>query len=236
MSSKVSRVSKKTDVPEPVSVTVPVVEEKHEAVDGEDVDNESKKSSVEELLAEQASLIKQGMEKLQEAKAMNNQIRSAHKFALRQKKTNKPRKNTVQSGILKLVSIPPEAETFLKEVGATIPESHEMRRTEFSGALYDYIKSHNLYKPDPSKESGYDRKVIIPDAKIRKLFTLAADKTLDFSSINVNLAAIYRRAKEALEGVAGAAPVAAPVAAPKAAAPAAPAAPAKKGKVAGSSA
>ena len=65
MSSKVSRVSKKTDVPEPVPVTVPVVEEKHEAVDGEDVDNESKKSSVEELLAEQASLIKQGMEKLQ---------------------------------------------------------------------------------------------------------------------------------------------------------------------------
>jgi len=230
MSSKVSRSSKKTDVPEPVSAPVPVpvvVEEKHEAVDGDDVDNESKKSSVEELLAEQATLIKQGMEKLQEAKAMNNQIRSAHKFALRQKKTNKPRKNTVQSGILKLVSIPPEAEQFLKEVGATIPESHEMRRTEFSGALYDYIKSNNLYKPDPSKESGYDRKVIIPDAKIRKLFTLAADKTLDFSSINVNLAAIYRRAKEALEGAptTGASKVAPVVAAP-----------AKKGKVAGASA
>jgi hypothetical protein len=230
-STKVSRSSKKVEVPEvkPEPVPAPVVEEKHDAADDGDAENESKKSSVEELLAEQASLIKQGMEKLQEAKAMNNQIRSAHKSALRQKTTKKPRKNTVQSGILKLTPLPPEAETFLKEVGATIPETHEMRRTEFSGELYTYIKSNNLYKPDPSKESGYDRKVIIPDAKIRKLFSLPADKTLDFSSINVNLATIYRRAKELLEG-AGTAGVK-----PAAAAPAA-AAPVKKGKVAGSSA
>jgi chromatin remodeling complex protein RSC6 len=228
-STKVSRSSKKNEVAEPVvaPVVAPVVDEKQEVVDGDDGENEAKKSSVEELLMEQAALIKQGMEKLQEAKAMNNQIRSAHKSALRQKTTKKPRKNTVQSGILKLVTLPPEAETFLKEVGAAIPENHEMRRTEFSGALYDYIKSHNLYKPDPSKESGYDRKVIIPDVKIRKLFSLSADKTLDFSSINVNLATIYRRAKELLEG-AGKSAAAAP--APVAAAPA------KKGKVAGASA
>jgi len=232
MSTKVSRSSKKTEVPEvkPEPVPAPVVEEKQEAVDGDDGDNESKKSSVEDLLMEQAALIKQGMEKLQEAKAMNNQIRSAHKFALRQKKDKKPRKNTVQSGILKLVSLPAEAETFLKDVGAAIPSNHEMRRTEFSGALYNYIKSNNLYKPDPSKESGYDRKVIIPDAKIRKLFSLAADVTLDFSSINVNLAKIYRGAKDAVESSASV-----KVAAPAAAAPAA-AAPAKKGKAATSSA
>lgn len=203
MSTKVSRSSKKTDSvdvkPKPVSVPVPVVVDPNEVdeVDDVDVDNESKKSSVEDLLLEQMLLIKQAMEKLQEAKAMSNQIRSAYKFALRQKKDKKPRKNTVQSGILKLVSIPADAEVFLKNIGAPIPENHEMRRTEFSRALYSYIKEKSLYKPEPSKESGYDRKVIIPDEKIRKLFSLAADATLDFSSINVNLAKIYRNASSA---------------------------------------
>jgi len=75
-----------------------------------------------------------------------------------------------------------------------------MRRTELSGHIYDYVKSKNLYKVDPSRESGYDRKVILPDVNLRTLFSLSDDKTLDFSSINANLAVIYRRMKELAEG------------------------------------
>ena len=160
-------------------------------------------------------------------------LRRAHNQAMRQQSSRKKtRKAVVDSGILKPLPLPVEAEVFLKDIGVAIPESNLMRRTEFSAALYEYVKSKSLYKADPSKESGFDRKVIIPDAKIRKLFSLSADQTLDFSTINVNLATIYRRAKELLlaSGGAPAAPVApkAPVTAPIAAA--------KKGKVAGSSA
>lgn len=240
-STKVSRSAKKVEAPKEDVKTTPVVDVKPDVVDEvEDADaDESKKQSVDELLEMQSNLIKQGMQALSQAKAMNQQIRRAHNYALRQQSQKKKvRKTVVHSGILKLVALPPEASAFLKAVGKEIPESGEMRRTELSGAIYDYVKANNLYKPDPSKESGYDRKVIIPDVKLRTLFSLTADKTLDFSSINVNLATIYRNAKNALEGSAPAVAPAAPAPAAKAAAPVAPAAaaPVKKGKVAGSSA
>jgi hypothetical protein len=228
MSTKVVR-SKKVEVTKEEVKPEPVVEVKPDVVeDGEDAE-ESKKQSYDELtetFLEQYKTVRTGLLALG---AMVVQLRRAHNQGMRQQSNKKkPRKAVVDSGILKPVDLPPEAETFLKAVGVAIPENHLMRRTELSGAIYDHVKANSLYKPDPSKESGFDRKTIIPDAKLRTLFALAADKTLDFSSINVNLATIYRRLKESETGVV------APVVV-KAAAPAAPAA-AKKGKVAGSNA
>lgn len=241
MSTKVSRSSKKVEAEVKHEVVVPVVVPAPEPVedDAEDVDgDESKTQTVDDLLESQSTLIKQGMQYLSQAKAMNQAIRRAHNQALRkQSQRKKVRKTVVHSGILKLVPLPPEAEAFLKSVNKEIPENREMRRTDLSGAIYDYVKANNLYKPDPSKESGYDRKVIIPDIKLRTLFTLTPDETLDFSSINRNLAKVYKSARDAVEGVVPA-PVVVPAtkaAAPAAAAPAA-AAPAKKGKAAGHSA
>jgi len=225
MSTKVARSKKEAPVvsaPEPVVVPAP-----EPVVELEDVDK-SERESFDDLLEKQLTLIKDGMQLLTQAKAMNQKLRSAHNYELRQQgqRNKKVRKTNVESGILKLAPIPPEAVSFLKSINVTIPENNMLRRTELSGHIYDYVKEHKLYKPDPSKESGFDRKVIIPDGKLRTLFTLAADKTLDFSSINVNLAAIYRRAKES-EGESAPAPAPAVKAA---------AAPVKKGKVAGSSA
>jgi len=231
MSTKVSR-SKKVDAPVVEVKPEPVVEVKTDVVDEVEDADESKRQSLDELLELQSNLIKQATQLMSQAKAMNQQIRRAHNFEVRlQNQRKKVRKTVVHSGILKLVALPPEASAFLKAVNVALPENNLMRRTELSGAIYDYVKANNLYKPDPSKDSGYDRKVIIPDVKLRTLFSLSADKTLDFSSINVNLATIYRRAKEAAEADGSAVP-AAPAAAKTAAAPAA----AKKGKAAGASA
>jgi hypothetical protein len=211
----------------------PVVETKVDVVeDGEDADD-SQKVTFETLMESMTEEYKSLCASVVGFKAKLVSLRRAHNQAMRQQSSRKKtRKAVVDSGILKPLPLPVEAEVFLKDIGVAIPESNLMRRTEFSAALYEYVKSKSLYKADPSKESGFDRKVIIPDAKIRKLFSLSADQTLDFSTINVNLATIYRRAKELLlaSGGAPAAPVApkAPVTAPIAAA--------KKGKVAGSSA
>jgi len=227
-STKATKVAKKEvvkDEPKPE----PVVEVKPEVVENES-DNEDKKVTFDELMEqfnEQYKTVRQGMLALG---GMQVQLRRAHNQAMRaQSQKKKPRRVAVDSGILKPVALPLEAVAFLKDVGVAIPESGLMRRTELSGAIYDYVKSKTLYKPDPSRETGYDRKVIIPDEKLRKLFSLGKDATLDFSSINSNLAVIYKHAKE----VAGDAPV---VSAPAPAAPAraAAAAPAKatKGKAA----
>jgi len=232
MSSRASRSSKKT---EPVVEVKPepVVEVKPDVVeDGDDAD-ETKKATFDEIVEQFTERYKELRAGMLAMGAMIVQLRRAHNQGLRaQVQKKKVRKAVVDSGILKPVGIPPEALAFLKSVNVAIPENGLMRRTELSGAIYDYVKANSLYKPDPSKESGFDRKVIIPDGKLRTLFTLSADKTLDFSSINVNLATIYRRAKEAEAAAGGAG---APVVAPKvAAAPVA--APKAKGKAAGSSA
>ena len=231
--AKVSRTKKEVEKvveskPEPVVVPAPepVVEDE----DAEDI----KKVTFDELMEEMQEEYKQICATVVSFKAKMVALRRAHNQAMRQQSSRKKtRKVVVDSGILKPVPLPVEAEAFLKDIGVAIPESNLMRRTELSAAIYEYVKTNTLYKADPSKESGFDRKVIIPDAKLRKLFSLDKEATLDFSTINVNLAVIYRRAKELLAG--GAAPVA-PVAS-KAAAPAPAAAPVKKGgKAAGSSA
>jgi len=224
-SVKTSRTKKEVES----KVTEPVVEPKVEDVqEGDDADD-SQKVTFESLMDSMTEEYKTLCVTVVGFKAKLVSLRRAHNQAMRlQNSRKKTRKVVVDSGILKPVPLPVEAEAFLKDVGVAIPESNLMRRTELSAAIYEYVKSKTLYKADPSKDSGYDRKVIIPDAKLRKLFSLSADQTLDFSSINVNLATIYRRAKELAGG--------APVTAPKVAAPAAAPAAKKGGKVAGASA
>lgn len=182
---------------------VPVVEVKQDVVENEvDNENETKKVTFDEQLELVMECNKNQIAVARALQAQLNQLRRLHNQALRDDKDRrkKPRKNAVDSGILKPVSIPLEALAFLKAVGTAVPESGLMRRTELSGHIYDYVKSKNLYKVDPSRESGYDRKVILPDVNLRTLFSLSDEKTLDFSSINANLAVIYRRMKELAEG------------------------------------
>ena len=194
-STKATKVAKKEvvkDEPKPE----PVVEVKPEVVENES-DNEDKKVTFDELMEQWTEQYKNVRQAVLALGGMQVQLRRAHNQAMRaQSQKKKPRRVAVDSGILKPVALPLEAVAFLKDVGVAIPESGLMRRTELSGAIYDYVKSKTLYKPDPSRETGYDRKVIIPDEKLRKLFSLGKDATLDFSSINSNLAVIYKHAKE----------------------------------------
>ena len=144
MSTKVARSKKEAPVvsaPEPVVVPAP-----EPVVDVEDADK-SERESFEDLLEKQLTLIKDGMGLLTQAKAMNQKLRSAHNFELRQQgqRNKKVRKTNVESGILKLAPIPPEALAFLKSINVAIPESNMLRRTELSGHIYDYVKEHKLY-------------------------------------------------------------------------------------------
>ena len=230
MSTKAKVAAKKEvvkDEPKPEPV---VVETKPEVVDEAVSVDDEKKVTFDELMEQWTEQYKAVRQAVLGLGGMQVQLRRAHNQAMRvQSQKKKPRRVAVDSGILKPVALPAEAVVFLKDVGVAIPESGLMRRTELSGAIYDYVKSKTLYKPDPSRETGFDRKVIIPDEKLRKLFSLGKDATLDFSSINSNLAVIYKHAKElAGDAPVVSAPAPAPVPAKSAAAPKA----AAKGKAA----
>jgi chromatin remodeling complex protein RSC6 len=203
-STKTTKVSKKEtkEVKDEVKPE-PVVEVKPDVVENEEVDNENetKKVTFDELFESLSERAKNLTSEARALTALLTQLRRAHNQELRaQSQKKKTRRVAVDSGILKPVPVPAEALAFLKAVGTAVPESGLMRRTELSGHIYDYVKSKNLYKVDPSRDSGYDRKVILPDSNLRTLFGLSDDKTLDFSSINANLAVIYRRMKESQEG------------------------------------
>jgi len=201
-SAKVASKVTKKDVKDEVKPE-PVVEVKPDVVENEEVDNENetKKVTFDELFESLSERAKNLTSEARALTALLTQLRRAHNQELRaQSQRKKTRRVAVDSGILKPVAVPVEALAFLKAVGTAVPESGLMRRTELSGHIYDYVKSKNLYKVDPSRDSGYDRKVILPDANLRTLFGLSDDKTLDFSSINANLAVIYRRMKESAEG------------------------------------
>jgi hypothetical protein len=236
-SAKVSRTKKEVEskVDEVVISPEPVVETKQD----DNQEGGDDKVTFESLMDSMTEEYKTLCASIVSFKAKLVGLRRAHNQAMRQQSSRKKtRKAVVDSGILKPVPLPVEAEAFLKDIGVAIPESNLMRRTELSASIYEYVKSKTLYKADPSKESGFDRKVIIPDAKLRKLFSLTADQTLDFSSINVNLATIYRKSKEALAGGAPVPVVASNASnASKSVAPAPAAVASKKGgKVAGASA
>jgi len=224
---------------EPVK-SEPVIETKPDEVNESDVNEtdaeESKKVLFDDVYEMMLERYKELRQQTLAFGGMLAQLKRVHNQTLRlnnQKKKN--RKTAVDSGILKPLPLPAEARAFLIETKAPIPEDGLVRRTELTKAIFKYIKLNNLYKPDGSKESGFDRKTMIPDATLRKLFSLGADKTLDFAGINQNLAILYKKEAKELDTTTAAVPAAASAKVP--AAPAAQATPAtaKKAKVAGSS-
>lgn len=117
------------------------------------------------------------------------------------------------TGILEPLPIPYEAKQFLIDTNTmSMLESDLIRSTELNRAIHDYVKANNLYMPDPTSETGFNRKVIIADIKLRTLFSQVfipdiqhndlrikfslPDFTLNFGSINVGLNYIYRRLRE----------------------------------------
>jgi hypothetical protein len=85
--------------------------------------------------------------------------------------------------------IPSKAKIFLQEIGHSISDNN-LRRTELSKYIYDYIKTNNLYG------HNHNKNIIYPDDNIRKLFSLNDDQTLDFGSINKNLNILYRQMRD----------------------------------------
>ena len=125
--------------------------------------------------------IKKAMNDLRNKK--RNDMRREHKLnqEIRTNKTRNP-----SNSILISRPIPISVKIFLKEIGYSIPDNNLLRRTQVTGELYEYIRTNDLYLYENS------RRTIVPDSKIRKLFSLSYGETLDILSINTYMADIYK--------------------------------------------
>ena len=84
----------------------------------------------------------------------------------------------------------PNITNFFRDINQEIPSDY-MIRWNFSRIIYKYINSNNLYLVDPSKESGFNRKIIIPDIHLRTLFSLSEEDQIHSNIIDNLIAKLF---------------------------------------------
>ena len=102
-------------------------------------------------------------------------------------KRSAPKKDRAPSGFAKATPVPEALRKFLK-----LKDDVELPRTEVAKQIYSYVREQNLRDKD-------DRRIIHPDASLRKLFGLKEGETLDFKNFQKQLSRHYPKsaAKEA---------------------------------------
>lgn len=104
-----------------------------------------------------------------------------------------PKKDRAPSGFAKATAVPEPLRKFLK-LGADV----ELPRTEVAKQIYSYVREQNLRDKE-------DRRIIHPDASIRKLFSLKEGETLDFKNFQKQLSKLYPKSAGKVEADAAAA-------------------------------
>jgi chromatin remodeling complex protein RSC6 len=107
-------------------------------------------------------------------------------------KRSHPKKDRAPSGFAKATAVPEPLRKFLK-LGADV----ELPRTEVAKQIYSYVREQNLRDKD-------DRRIIHPDASIRKLFSLKEGETLDFKNFQKQLSKLYPKSAGKVEEAAAA--------------------------------
>lgn len=79
---------------------------------------------------------------------------------------------------------------FFSDINQKIPSDY-MIRWNFSRIIYKYIVANNLYLIDPSSESGFNRKIIIPDIHLRTLFSLLSEDQIHFNAIDKHITKLF---------------------------------------------
>ena len=206
MSSKApARKSTKTEVPEVVAPAPVVVEAPVEVAAEEVVENyESLATSFREDLSAVSSLMKKLTTTL---KSMERQHAREVKAGGKSKRSA-PKKDRAPSGFAKATPVPQALAKFLK-----IGDGVELPRTEVAKQIYSYVREQNLRDKE-------DRRIIHPDASLRKLFGLKEGETLDFKNFQKQLSRHYPKSASKLAAE-EAAVVVEEVVAPAAEAPAA---------------
>lgn len=179
-SGKSSRRSAKAEAPvEPVVAPAPAPVVEAAAVVAE---------HVEEVNETYESVMTVLREKMTARDALDKEVRtllkSLDRLHAREVKVGKsrkshPKKDRAPSGFAKATAVPEPLRKFLK-LGADV----ELPRTEVAKQIYSYVREQNLRDKD-------DRRIIHPDASIRKLFSLKEGETLDFKNFQKQLSKLY---------------------------------------------
>lgn len=173
---KAKKTSKKEAAPEPVVETTEAVAEPAEKTD-----------VTTEINDELAELMKL----MQDRSALDNQIKTRVKNIekkvarmskiIKSAKKKKSVKSNKVSGFEKPTPISDELAKFVGEPTGTL-----MARTAISKKIHEYVKSNNL-------QDEKNRRIIVPDAKLKKLLKTGPNDTLSYFNLQRFLKVHFKR-------------------------------------------
>lgn len=140
-----------------------------------------------ELMEEVDEVAKTVMTGQRRLNQLYKELERAHKREVRaarknRRNSNKSGEKKDPSGFNKPQAVPIEFHE--QPWGCTLDQ--ELPRTVLTKMVYDYIKEHGL-------QTEEDKRVINPDATLRKLFHLKDSDTLEFRNFQTYMARLYKR-------------------------------------------
>ena len=145
----------------------------------------TEQASVDQLLKDAHEKIKELTEGLRTLNYIVKEADKAHRRELREMKKSKKRNKNNESrpsGFNKPNPVPVE----FHEQPWGCESDVELPRTLLTKMVYEYIKDHNCQDPQ-------DKRVIIPDETLRKLFHLGKEDVLRFETFQTYMARLYKR-------------------------------------------
>tara|TARA_B110000285_G_scaffold41116_1_gene45176 strand:- start:3880 stop:4551 length:672 start_codon:yes stop_codon:yes gene_type:complete len=157
-----------------------------------EVEVETWKTSLDKVVALQATLVST-------LKEFNTELKSLTKRVEKEMKVNsKKRKKTssvkrAPSGFAKPALISVELCDFLGK-----PKGTEMARTEVTKLLTQYVRDHNLQDPE-------NKRTIVPDARLQKLLNVTTEDTVTYFNLQKHMKPHFPKSAAATAAAASAA-------------------------------
>jgi chromatin remodeling complex protein RSC6 len=188
--TKQAKQTKKVEEVAPVvEATTETVQETVEATQ-EEVSVETFQQVSDRVAARDAEIARLQKENLHDHKLMTRLHQREVKFARknRRQSASGETKKHAPSGFNKPTLVP---ETLVKFLG--LESGVEMPRTKVTSALYQYVKNNGLQSH--MVEGKLDKRTIVPDVKLRTLFGLGKDETIEFKTFQTHVSKLYNAEK-----------------------------------------
>jgi chromatin remodeling complex protein RSC6 len=187
--TKQAKQTKKVEEVAPVVEATETVQETTEATQ-EEVSVETYQQVAERVATRDAEVARLLKENAHDHKLMVRLHQREVKYARknRRQSANGETRKHAPSGFNKPTLVP---ETLVKFLG--LESGVEMPRTKVTSALYQYVKTNGLQSH--MVDGKFDKRTIVPDAKLRTLFGLGKDETIEFKTFQTHVSKLYNAEK-----------------------------------------
>jgi len=194
-------------MPRKAKITAAPVEQPVEATETAQDGGEVSVETFQQICDRMANRLAEASKNLKEAQQDYKQLLRSHQREVKSARKNRRHSNTDASkkhnpsGFNKETPVP---ESLVKFLG--LQSGVLMPRTKVTSALYSYIKENGLQN-HVGANGQVDKRTIVPDVKLRTLFGLGPNETIEFKTFQTHVSKLYNAEKGKEEVAPAPAPV-----------------------------